>query len=88
MAEQIRKRSITIKKLKTSVALEDEFWDAAKQIAYERKLSLQDLLQQMRERVPYGNFSSQIRLLVLRELQDRVTEARADLSRLKHDQIV
>ena len=41
------KRSITIKKHRTSLSLEKEFWDALKIIAKEQKCSLESLITEI-----------------------------------------
>lgn len=62
----MRKRSVIIAGHKTSVSLEDEFWDAFVAIAEERGQSLNALAGEI-DRDRAGNLSSSIRLFVLRE---------------------
>lgn len=59
------KRSIVIAGHKTSVSLEDEFWEALKVIAQARGISLSDQVQQIDQKRKQGNLSSAIRLFVL-----------------------
>jgi predicted DNA-binding ribbon-helix-helix protein len=59
------KRSIVIAGHKTSVSLEDQFWEALKAISLARGISLSDQVQQIDQRRKQGNLSSAIRLFVL-----------------------
>ncbi len=65
MKSPVVKRSIVIAGHKTSVSLEDQFWDALKQIAGERKVTLSDVVQEVDQKRKQGNLSSAIRLFVL-----------------------
>ncbi|MCW5680735.1 MAG: ribbon-helix-helix domain-containing protein [Xanthobacteraceae bacterium] len=65
MKSPVVKRSIVIAGHKTSVSLEDAFWDALKQIAHERKVTLSDVVQEVDQKRKQGNLSSAIRLFVL-----------------------
>ena len=65
MKSPVVKRSIVIAGHKTSVSLEDQFWDALKQIAAERKVTLSDVVQEVDQKRKQGNLSSAIRLFVL-----------------------
>jgi predicted DNA-binding ribbon-helix-helix protein len=59
------KRSITIKNHKTSVSLENEFWDCLREIALERGVSLQALVAAIDANRQHPNLSSAIRIFVL-----------------------
>jgi len=59
------KRSIVIAGHKTSVSLEDAFWEALKVIAAARGISLSDQVQLIDQKRKQGNLSSAIRLFVL-----------------------
>lgn len=62
----IRKRSIAIRGHRTSVSLEDAFWDALLRIAEERKVPLARIIAEIDEaRAPGDNLSSALRLHVL-----------------------
>jgi predicted DNA-binding ribbon-helix-helix protein len=61
----IIKRSIVIGGHKTSVSLEDPFWDAMKKIACLKNMTLADLVEQIDVDRDQGNLSSAIRLFVL-----------------------
>ncbi len=58
------KRSITIKRHRTSVTIEDAFWDALKDIAADKNVSLNVLIETIDETQP-DNLSSAIRVFVL-----------------------
>jgi predicted DNA-binding ribbon-helix-helix protein len=61
----IVKRSIVFNGKKTSLSLEDEFWNALKEIAAERHVKLSDLVTAIDGRREHANLSSAIRLFVL-----------------------
>jgi predicted DNA-binding ribbon-helix-helix protein len=65
MKSPVVKRSIVIAGHKTSVSLEDAFWQSLKQIAGERDLTLSDLVASIDTDRRQGNLSSAIRLFVL-----------------------
>ena len=59
------KRSIVIAGHKTSVSLEDAFWDALKEIATVRSATLSEVVAGIDASRSPGNLSSAIRLFVL-----------------------
>ena len=65
MRSPVFKRSIVIAGHKTSVSLEDEFWQGLKEIATGRNLTLSDLVATIDTGRHRGNLSSAIRLFVL-----------------------
>lgn len=65
MKSPVVKRSIVIAGHKTSVSLEDAFWEALKEIAASRRLTLSDLVATIDSSRTQGNLSSAIRLFVL-----------------------
>ncbi len=65
MKSPVVKRSIVIAGHKTSVSLEDAFWDALKEVASGRRLTLSDLVASIDAARNQGNLSSAIRLFVL-----------------------
>ena len=65
------KRSITIKGRKSSVSLEDQFWEALKEIATERGVAVPTLVTGIKAERRRGNLSSACRLFVLRHYQDQ-----------------
>ena len=64
-AAAIRKRSVVIGGHKTSVSLEDEFWDSIKEIAGEREQSTSDLISAVAEGRDRTNLSSALRIFTL-----------------------
>lgn len=77
MKSPVVKRSIVIAGHKTSVSLEDQFWDALKQIAGERKVTLSDVVQEVDQKRKQGNLSSAIRLFVLDYYRSHYSLSRA-----------
>lgn len=61
----IIKRSVVVAGHRTSVSLEPAFWDALKEIAQRRSLSINKLIAEI-DRDRTGNLSSAIRVYVLR----------------------
>ena len=64
-AATIRKRSVMIDGHKTSVSLEDEFWESIKDIASEREERLTDLINFIAEDRDRANLSSALRIFAL-----------------------
>jgi len=71
MNSPVVKRSIVIAGHKTSVSLEDAFWQGLKEIATERDLTLSDLVATIDTDRHHGNLSSAIRLFVLDHYRGR-----------------
>jgi predicted DNA-binding ribbon-helix-helix protein len=65
MDSTVVKRSIVVAGHKTSVSLEDAFWQALKEIANDRQMTLSDLVATIDTDRRHGNLSSAIRLFVL-----------------------
>jgi predicted DNA-binding ribbon-helix-helix protein len=65
MKSPVVKRSIVIAGHKTSVSLEDDFWEALKEIAAGRKATLSEVVASIDSSRSQGNLSSAIRLYVL-----------------------
>ena len=65
MKSPVVKRSIVIAGHKTSVSLEDEFWNGLKEIATNRSMTLSDIVSTIDSGRQHGNLSSAIRLFVL-----------------------
>ncbi len=61
----VKKRSVSIGKRKTSFTVEEQFWQALKEIARERQLPLSNLLADIDSQRQHANLSSVIRLFVL-----------------------
>ena len=71
------KRSIVIAGHKTSVSLEDAFWQGLKEIATERELTLSDMVATIDTDRHNGNLSSAIRLFVLDHYRGQSGQPRA-----------
>ena len=65
MKSTVVKRSIVVAGHKTSVSLEDAFWNGLKEIAGERHITLSDLVAAIDSQRQHGNLSSALRLFVL-----------------------
>jgi predicted DNA-binding ribbon-helix-helix protein len=72
MKSQIVKRSIVIAGRKTSISLEDAFWNGLKEIAASRDVPLPYLVEQIDRAREHDNLSSAIRLFVLRYYRDQL----------------
>jgi predicted DNA-binding ribbon-helix-helix protein len=59
-----RKRSVKLDGRKTTLGLEDGFWNALKEIAAAQETTVQNLVWKI-DRARHGNLSSAIRLFVL-----------------------
>ena len=71
MNSSILKRSIVIAGHKTSVSIEDEFWDSLKEIARERGMTVAELVAAIDANRQHANLSSAIRLFVLGFYRDQ-----------------
>jgi predicted DNA-binding ribbon-helix-helix protein len=71
MKSPVTKRSIVIAGHKTSVSLEDAFWNALKDIAAARKMTLSEMVGHIDSERKHGNLSSAIRLYVLNHFRMR-----------------
>jgi len=69
MKSVVIKRSVLINGCKTSISLEDEFWDALREIAEHDKLGLSRLLEQIDQARNNINLSSAIRVFVFRHFR-------------------
>jgi predicted DNA-binding ribbon-helix-helix protein len=58
------KRSIVVGGHKTSVSLEEAFWNSMKEISHERSVTLSELVGEIDTNRQQGNLSSAIRLFV------------------------
>ena len=65
MKSLVFKRSIVVAGHKTSVSLEDAFWNGLKEIACERHMNLSEVVAEIDAQRQLGNLSSAIRLFVL-----------------------
>jgi predicted DNA-binding ribbon-helix-helix protein len=80
MNSPVVKRSIVVAGHKTSVSLEDAFWQALKAIASDRQMTLSDLVATIDTDRRHGNLSSAIRLFVLDHFRAQAGERRPNES--------
>jgi predicted DNA-binding ribbon-helix-helix protein len=82
MKSSVFKRSIVIAGHKTSVSLEDQFWNSLKEIASERGMTVQELVRTIDGNRNHTNLSSAIRLFVLGVYRDQNAprQAAADIT--------
>jgi predicted DNA-binding ribbon-helix-helix protein len=71
MKSPVVKRSIVVAGHKTSVSLEEAFWNGMKEIASARNLTLSELVGEIDGGRQQGNLSSAIRLFVLDYFRSR-----------------
>jgi predicted DNA-binding ribbon-helix-helix protein len=69
MKSTVVKRSIVLAGHKTSVSLEDPFWEGLKDIAKDQRKTLSDLVGSIDTNREHGNLSSALRLFVLNHYQ-------------------
>ena len=76
MSTKPKKRSLTLKGHRTSVSIEDKFWEEFCKIAYRKKVSVNELASELDATRELNSVSlaSLIRNLVLADLQRRVKE--------------
>jgi len=72
----IARRSIIIGGRKTSVSLEDAFWDCLRGIAKEREETVSDMIATINADRQQGNLSSVLRLFVLSCYRDQAERLR------------
>jgi predicted DNA-binding ribbon-helix-helix protein len=77
MKSPVVKRSIVIAGHKTSVSLEDAFWQGLKEIAVGRDVTLSDLVATIDTERQHGNLSSAIRLFVLDFYRNQLSDDKA-----------
>ena len=76
MKSLVVKRSIVVAGHKTSVTLEDAFWNGMKEIASGRNITLSDLVTTIDSERQQGNLSSAIRLFVLDSYRNQLADVR------------
>jgi len=72
MKSRVVKHSIMIAGHRTSVSMEEAFWQALTDIAQSRKTTLCELVASIDSGREHGNLSSAIRLFVLDHFQTRI----------------
>jgi predicted DNA-binding ribbon-helix-helix protein len=74
MKSLVIKRSILLAGRKSSVSLEDEFWNTLKKIANDRHVTLSELVSDIDAQRQHGNLSSALRLFVLEYYRGKAAE--------------
>jgi predicted DNA-binding ribbon-helix-helix protein len=80
MKSTVVKRSVVLAGHKTSVSLEDPFWEGLKEIAKAKRQSLSDLVSGIDTDREHANLSSAIRLFVLNHHQAQAARSSAVLA--------
>ncbi len=75
MKSPVVKRSIVLAGHKTSVSLEDAFWEGLKEIAKTQRKTLSGLVGSVDTDREHGNLSSALRLFVLGHYQKRAASS-------------
>lgn len=75
MKSPVVKRSIVVAGHKTSVSLEEAFWNGMKEISGLRNMTLSELVGEIDSNRQQGNLSSAIRLFVLDHFKNRAAGA-------------
>lgn len=88
MKSPVVKRSIVVAGHKTSVSLEEAFWNGMKEISAARNLTLSDLVGEIDTNRQQGNLSSAIRLFVLDYFRSRAapTTLHTDSDRVRAEE--
>jgi predicted DNA-binding ribbon-helix-helix protein len=76
------KRSIVLSGHKTSVSLEDEFWNCLQEIAGECGKSVSRLVSDIDAERKFANLSSAIRMFILGHYRDQFDKQTRDAARL------
>jgi predicted DNA-binding ribbon-helix-helix protein len=80
MKSPVVKRSIVVAGHKTSVSLEEAFWNGMKEISGLRNITLSELVGEIDNNRQQGNLSSAIRLFVLEYFRSRAQATPAEAS--------
>jgi predicted DNA-binding ribbon-helix-helix protein len=78
MKSPVVKRSVIVSGHKTSVSLEEAFWDSVKDISRGRGVTVSDLIGSIDANRQQGNLSSAIRLFVLDHFKSRIAADAGD----------
>ena len=77
----MRKRSVSIRGHRTSLSLEDAFWDALSAIASERGISIAALITEI-DQTRASGLSSAVRLFILEDLKQKAAACRTEDAKL------
>ena len=75
MGFAVVKRSVSIAGHRTSISLEEPFWEGLREIAEREKLSVQAMIGRIDAERGEQNLSSAIRVFVLNDLRSRLESA-------------
>ncbi len=77
----MRKRSVSIRGHRTSLSLEDAFWDELSDSARSRGISVAALITEI-DRTRTGGLSSAVRLFILEDLKQKAAACRTEEAKL------
>ena len=77
----MKKRSVSIRGHRTSLSLEDGFWDELSAIALARGMSVAALITEI-DRTRTGGLSSAARLFILEDLKQKAAACRTEADKL------
>jgi predicted DNA-binding ribbon-helix-helix protein len=77
MRSRVAKRSVVIEDHKTSISLEEEFWEGLKVIAKLRVTNLSALVSAINSQREHANLSSAIRIYVLNFYRNQVPDPKS-----------
>ena len=80
MKSSVVKRSVVVHGHKTSVSLEDPFWQGLHDIAKSRRMTLSELIGSIDKSRDTSNLSSTIRLFVLDDARARLAARLAEMA--------
>ncbi len=80
MGFTVVKRSVSIAGHRTSISLEEPFWELLREIAEREKLSVQALIGRIDAERGEQNLSSAIRVFVLMDVKSRASQPTAEQS--------
>ncbi|HEY7243883.1 MAG TPA: ribbon-helix-helix domain-containing protein [Xanthobacteraceae bacterium] len=84
MKSLVVKRSVVLSGHKTSISLENEFWNAARHIAKERNQGVGQLITSIDAARRHTNLSSAIRLFVLDYYQQQLEASKRSHAKFIH----
>jgi predicted DNA-binding ribbon-helix-helix protein len=85
MKSAVIKRSIILEGHKTSVSLEDEFWDGLREIVSDRNTSLSVVVDEIDRDRDNCNLSSAIRVYVFKYFRGRIARQESRFAREQSD---
>jgi predicted DNA-binding ribbon-helix-helix protein len=86
MKSAVAKRSVVISGHKTSVSLEDPFWNEVQAIAKSRRMTVSHLLHHIDHERQNANLSSAIRVYVLQHLREQANTQQPAQNQIQNGQ--